>query len=247
MTGLQERILQVFRRILGWFAANVQYVTNNPALGTQLETLTGIVSRMSDHAATQAVQHAQTLLISTDEIEKRREVLSHQMVPIAKVARALRGTVPGIAVLTAPKASVPTPELITAATAMAATAVIYKDVLVESGLPADFIEQLTAAAAALKSSIDRRGLARAARVAATEGVGSELVLGRRTVAIIDALVTRQLRNDPPKLAEWQQLKRVVLKGVAVRAPLGVVNAGSKPVETSSTSTVAASDTSEKAA
>jgi hypothetical protein len=246
MTDLQERILQVFRRILGWFAANVQYVTNNPALGTQLETLTGIVSRMSDHAAKQETQHARTLLVSTDEIEKRREVLSHQMIPIAKVARALRGTVPGIAVLTVPRANVPTPALITAATAMAAQAVIYKDVLVESGLPADFIEQLTAAAATLKASIDSRGLARAARVAATEGVGSESVLGRRTVAIIDALVTRQLRNDPSKLAEWQQLKRVVLKGVAVRAPLGVVNAGSTPVQTSSTSTVAASDTSVKA-
>jgi len=233
MTGLQERILQMFRRILGWFAANVLYVTNNPALATQLDTLTGIVSRMSDHAAAQETHHAQTLLISTEETEKRREVLSHQMVPIAKVARALRGTVPGIGVLTTPKGNISTPELVTAATAMALKAGIYKEVLIESGLPADFMEQLTTATAALKASIDSRGLARAARVAATEGVGTEETVGRRTVAIIDALITRQLRADPSKLAEWQQLKRVVLKAGNGRNPTTPVDTPSNPGQASS--------------
>jgi len=247
MTADQERVFESYCRVQGWMVINPQFVTNNPSLGTQLETLNGIVNRMSDHAAAQEVHYAQTLLVSTDEIEKREEVLSYHMVPIAKVARALRGTVPGIGVLTAPKGNVKPQELITAATAMAEKAVIYKDVLVESGLPADFIEQLTAATAALKASINGRGLARAARVAATEGVGNEEALGRRTVQIIDALVTRQLRNDPSKLAEWKQLKRVTVKGVAVRAPLGVVDTGAKPAETSSTATVAASGASVQAA
>ena len=231
----------------GWFAANPQYVANNPSLGTQVEALNGIVQRLSDHATAQDTQRAQTLLISKDEIEKRREVLSYQMAPIAKVARALSGTVPGIGVLSTPKGNVSTPELITAATAMTEKAEIYKDVLVESGLPADFIEQLTAAAAALKGSIDGRGLARASRVAATRGVGSEMALGRRTVHIIDAVVTRQIRSEPTKLAEWQQLKRVTVKGVAVRAPLGLVNTSSTPVETSSTAALASSTTGVKAA
>ncbi len=247
MNAHQERVAQSFRRVQGWFAANPQYVANNPSLGTQVEALNGIVQRLSDHATAQDTQRAQTLLISNNEIEKRREVLSYQMAPIAKVARALSGTVPGIGVLSMPKGNVSTPEIITAATAMAQKAGVDKDVLVESGLPADFIEQLTAAAAALKGSIDGRGLARASRVAATRGVGSELTLGRRTVHIIDAVVTRQIRSEPTKLAEWQQLKRVTVKGVAVRAPLGLVNTGSTPVEPSATVTVASSGTSVKAA
>jgi hypothetical protein len=123
--------------------------------------------------------------------------------------------------------------LIAAATAMAEKAEVYKDVLVESGLPADFVEQLKAAATSLKASVDGRGLARASRTAATKGVGTERALGRRVVAVIDAVVTRLLQSDPPKLAEWKQLKRVTIKGVVVHAPLGLVGTPSAPVETSS--------------
>jgi hypothetical protein len=247
MDAYQERVVQSFRRVHGWFGANPQYVTGNPSLGTQVETLNGIVQRLSDHAAAQDTQRSQTLLISKDEIEKRREVLSYQMAPIAKVARALHGTIPGIGVLVLPKGNSPTPEIITAATAMAQKAEIYKSVLVESGLPADFIEQLTAAAAALKASIDGRGLARASRVAATRGVGSELAIGRRVVAIIDAVVTRQIRAEPAKLAEWEQLKRVTVRGVAVRAPVALVDTRSTSVQTSTTDVVAASASVVKAA
>lgn len=71
-----------------------------------------------------------------------------------------------------PKGNVSTPEIIAAPTAMAEKAEIYKDVLVESGLPADFLAQLTGATAALKASIDGRGLARASWVAATRGWGA---------------------------------------------------------------------------
>src|SRR5262249_36940484 len=151
-------------RVQGWFVANPQYAAGNPQLANQVDALNGIVIRVSDHATAQETQRAQTLLISKDEIEKRRELVAHQMAPIAKVARALHGTVPGIGVLSLPKGNVSTPRIVTAATAMAQKAEIYKDVLVESGLPADFIEQLQQAAAALKASIDGRGLARASRV-----------------------------------------------------------------------------------
>jgi len=254
MNAYQERVVQSFRRIGGWFAANPQYVAGNPSLGKQVEALNGIVSRLSDHAAAQDIQRAQSLLISKDEIEKRREVLSHRMAPIAKVARALKGTVPGIGVLSLPKGNVPTSELITAATAMGDKAEVYKDVLAESGLPADFLEQLQQAAAALKASLDGRGLARASRVAATEGVASELALGRRVVAILDAVVTGLIRSEPAKLAEWEQLKRVTVKGVVVRNSSTRVDTSSTqvatssfPVQTSSTDGVAASLTGAKAA
>jgi hypothetical protein len=234
MNSHQDRVTQSFRRVQGWFAVHPEYVTANPKLGAQIDALNGIVSRLSDHVVAQETQHAQSLLVSKDEIEKRREVLSNQMAPIAKVARALRGTVPGIGVLTRPKGNVPTPEVIGAATAMAEKAGMYKDVLIESGLPADFIEQLQEAAAALKGSIDGRGLARASRVAATQGVRAEVALGLRVVAIIDVVVTRLIRSEPAKLAEWEQLKRVTVKGVSVRDSAGAGETSSTSVETPST-------------
>lgn len=235
MNGYQERVFDSFRREQGWFAANPQYAAGNPSLANQVDALNGIVSRLTDHVTAQDTQGAQTLLISKDETEKRKELLSHQMASIAQVARALRGAVPGIGVLSPlPKGNASTSELIAAATAMGQKAEIYKDVLVESGLPADFVDQLTAATASLKASFDGRGLARASRVAATRGVESEVALGRRTVAILDVVVTRLLRAEPAKLAEWKQLKRVVVKAALTRGRVQLVNTGSAPVQTSST-------------
>src|SRR3954463_7233739 len=123
MNSEQERVLQSFRRVQGWFATNPEYAqqdgpANTPALATQLDALRGIVGRAMDHAATQDTQLAQSLLISKDEREQRKEVLAGHMGTIAKVARALRGVVPGIGVLQMPKGNIQTGALITAATVM---------------------------------------------------------------------------------------------------------------------------------
>lgn len=74
-----------------------------------------------------------------------------------------------------------------------------------------------------------------------------MALGRRVVAILDAVVTGLIRFEPAKLAEWEQLKRVTAKTGAVHSPLGLVDIRSGPVETSSTAVVAAPGTVVKAA
>lgn len=233
MNSYEDRVGQSLRRVEGWFAANPELIAANPSLGTQVEALKGVVIRLTDHATAQDTHYAQSLLISKDETDKRREVLRHQMAPIAQVGRALQGTVPGIGVLTMPKPTAPTAVVITAAEVMAQKAEIYKDVLVEHGLPTDFVDQLKQAAAALKASIDGRGLARASRVAATQGVKSELALGRRLVTILDAVVTGLIRSNPAKLAEWQQLKRVTLKSGSPRQAVQLVETNSNAVQTNS--------------
>jgi hypothetical protein len=237
MNSHQERVLQSFRRVQGWFAANPQFVAKDgpasvPALAAQVEALNGVVQRLTDHGEEQRTQLSQSLLVSKDEIERRREVLSIHMAPIAKVARALRGTIPGIGVLTIPKKRLQTAALVSEAKSMARQAEIYKEVFVEHALPTDFIEQLRAAAQSLKASLDARGLARAARKSSTRGVESELVLGRRIVDIIDATMTRVLRNQPAKQTEWQAVKRVTVKGSGVRGGVQDVESLVQRIESS---------------
>ena len=217
MNAHQERVFQSFRRVQGWFEANASYLQTEPrevatALSTQREALNGIVARLTEHIAQQETNAAQSLLISQDEREQRREVLSHHMATIAKTARALRGTVPGIGVLVMPKYTIQTAALITAADVMARKAEIYRSVLVENGLPTDFCEQLIDAAGRLKSSQDARGLARGARRAAVEGINTEIALGRRVVDIMDAALKRVLRREPVKWAEWRHVQRVTQRG-----------------------------------
>ena len=237
MNTHQERVLQSFRRVQGWCAANPQYVTtggapNVPAVAAQLDALNGVVLRATAHGAEQNTKSAEAMLIARDEREQRRDLLSHHMATIAQVARALRGTIPGIGVIALPKNTEMTAKLIAAATTMARQAEIYTSVFVEHGLPVDFIKQLEDATAALRGSLDARGEARATRVGATRGIESELALGRRVVDIMDASFTRIFRSQPAKLAEWRQLRRVTRKGVVVHSTaLGVETSPSR-VQTS---------------
>jgi len=237
MDSHQDRTLQSFRRVDGWFSVNKEFTetaggsTKTPALATQLDALRGVVSRASDHAASQNTQSSQSQLIAKDEKDLRRELLAQHMASIAKVARALRGTIPGIGVLSMPKGNIQTAPLITFATAMARKAEIYESVLVEHGLPEDVIKQLDDAAGKLKASLDARGEARAARVGASKGLASELALGRRVVEVMDASLTRALRSSPGRLAEWKHVKRITVRGSVVRPVVGAVQGSPTPVET----------------
>jgi len=92
----------------------------------------------------------------------------------------------------------------------------YKDVFVEHGLPADFLEQLDASMAALKASVDARGVARSRQVGAGVGLSSDLVLGKEIVVMIDASLSHLLKNDEATLVSWRQAKRATVKGAVAR-------------------------------
>ena len=47
-------------------------------------------------------------------------------------------------------------------------------------------------------------------------------------------MTRLLRSQPARMAEWEQLKRVTVKGIAVRGSIGLVESSSAAEEPSST-------------
>ncbi|HYD47043.1 MAG TPA: hypothetical protein VEB21_01780 [Terriglobales bacterium] len=223
MNAQQQRVLESFRRIQGWFQGNEQYVTSdgtatpNP-VANQVRALNEVVDGVMDYVARQQTELAQSTLVSKDERELRREVLTYHMAPIARIAKALRGQVPGIGVLTMPKGNVQTAALITAAMVMARKAEVYAPVLVEQGLPTDFVLALTTVAGKLKESLDARGLARGSRASASRGLEAELALGRRLVTVLDVTMSRVLRHEPAKLAEWRHVKRVMVRGSAPRVP-----------------------------
>ena len=213
----EQRVFQSFRRVQGWFEANSQSLSSaspevSTALAGHLDTLRAVIERLTGYVAQQETEADQTKLISKDEKELRREVLSHHMSTIVKTARSLRGIAPGIGILALPKTNISTPNLITAAAVMAQKAEIYRSILVENGLPSDFVEQLLDSASRLRASLDARGLARGSRRAAAEGVQTEIRLGRRVVAIMDASLKRVLRREPVKWAEWRHVQRVTQRG-----------------------------------
>jgi hypothetical protein len=226
MKSQQTRGLQAFRRIEAWFAEHPQVIaasgSSAAALSNQVDALKQVVASMTARAAEQASQTGQATLAAKDEATQRHELRSLHLKTIVRVAGALRGKVPGMGVFKLPNRSLSSDTLFHAAEALRTTAAVYRDVFVEHGLPADFLDQLDAATTALGASVDARGVARARVSGASSGLETDLALGRQIVAMIDASLAHALKSDLPMLASWHQAKRATVKGVTSR---GGVDAG----------------------
>lgn len=215
----QQRVLQSLRRVQAWCAANPGLVpapvgppdTWSP-ITRQLDSLGKIVTMLSDAAAQQDVQARQTTLAASDEPALRKH-LRDEMHHVTQVAQALRKSVPGIGILKMPSPKVQAEGLLKAADALGREAATYSSVLVEHGLAPDFVAQLDNARSALRTSIDARGTARAGRTRATKELTGSVDLALQYVHIMDAALTKALKSNAPKLAEWKHAKRVTLVGV----------------------------------
>jgi hypothetical protein len=164
--------------------------------------------------------------------------LSHShMLPIAKFARGKLRGVPGYAELTkavnvgAPK------KLLADARSMAKVAAGYVDRFVSAGMAADTVDKLSAAADALDEAIKRRIGSHQSRKASTDSIDALLQQGRDGVAVLDALITQQLKSNDPLLATWKSESRIQDKPGKVRAK-PVAATTPKPVTVTATPVVA---------
>jgi len=214
MTKKKERRLQSFRRVQGWAVAHEDILRAAPSpVAVHLEKLGEVVVRIESNATQQDAQHRLSTRSSTDATT-RRTAVRDAMRPIAQVGRTLRGTVFGISAISKmPSTDADNDHLVTAANSMVENAMIFRTTLIEHGLQPDCIETLQAAAAALKSSVDARGLAKSAGVGASKGIHAEILQGVKLVSLIDAGLMQQLQNDHMNLASWRNAKRVTTKGV----------------------------------
>jgi len=176
-------------------------------------TLDVLIGRIETNAALQVSQHQRRTRDATDA-DVRQAAVRDAMRPITQVARSLAGTVYGISsISTMPHYNCDNEKLVTAANSMAENATIFANALVEHGLQPDCIDTLRSAAAALKSSIDARGAAKAMAIGARDGLLADFAEANKLVSRIDAGLMALLKADPVNLASWQNVKRVTQKGV----------------------------------
>jgi len=214
MTSKQQRSLQSFRRVQGWAVAHTDILRAAPSpVAAHLEKLGEVVVRIESNATQQDAQHRLSTRSSTDATA-RRTAVRDAIRPIAQVARTLHGTVFGISAISKmPNPKLDNDGLVTAATSMLENATIFRTTLIEHGLQPDCIETLQTTAAALKSSVDARGLAKSAGVGASKGIHADIQQGNKLVSLVDAGLMSQLRDDHANLASWRNAKRVTTKGV----------------------------------
>jgi hypothetical protein len=147
-------------------------------------------------------------------LQLRRDLRQDHLVPIAAMARSVVKITPELEVaLRVPRPDANDAKVLASANAIANIGDAHKDVLVQHGLPANFVDELRAQAATLQTAADERRQAKSRRVGATKAIADELKTGRRVVQALDIVLTRALRAQPGLLAEWQNTKRVTIKPV----------------------------------
>jgi hypothetical protein len=218
----QQRVLESFRRAAAFFTAHPELIPQaeaagqTPGLATQVDVLNGVIARTTEAATDQGLQRTQRTLVAKDEKRLRDTLIVHHIRTVTQTARSLRGVVPGIGVLAAPKGNIQTGPLVRFAETFTRKAALYESVLVEHGLPRTFVKQLDEATEALKQSFDARGEARSRNAGATKTLEQELALGAAVITRLDAALKRLLHEEPAKLAEWTQAKRVLASTAAGR-------------------------------
>ena len=145
----------------------------------------------------------------------RKELFDHNLRQVAIMAEtAMPDVVRMTVALRRPRAR-DAEGMLAAADAMVQAVAPYRQLLVQRGLPADFVEQLAKAAADFKRAIDSRGASVAARHRAGQVLEESVQSGKRLVQALTIVVERRYRDDRGLVAEWRQLKHVALVGARV--------------------------------
>jgi hypothetical protein len=165
----------------------------------------------------------------------RTDLRQHHLMPLARVARTVLTATPELhAALKIPRGGANHETLIAAANGMAAIGAAHQQVLVEHGLSADFVAEITTQANALQQAIDQKGQARTELVASTKALHADIAAARKIMHLLDVVFSRVLRNNPAALASWKNAKRVTVKGVHSAAATPVAATAPAPAPAPST-------------
>jgi hypothetical protein len=98
--------------------------------------------------------------------------------------------------------------LVQDANAMAEAAKPYQAVFVANGRPETFVDDLVAAATAVRASIDARGKSIAAKAAARDGLTATATRAHSVLRFLDAQVKSAAAGNARILAAWNSAKRI---------------------------------------
>ena len=213
MDTRQGRTLESLRSVQGFLDVNADHLPGIATSG-QRKTLDDLVIVLDGHVSTQSGSTL-TAQGATQKHQSLREALIRDhMAPIAQIAAAADlPKTPELEALKMPRLNSSIERLRAAAMGMAKAAAPFADVFVQAALPADFIDQLVAAANATIVPVGTRKQNKVTGAAATKGLSTTLTNGRKAVHALDALVKSAFKDQPALLAGWRTAKRVeVFKG-----------------------------------
>lgn len=163
--------------------------------------LTTVIDGLDGHTRAQASGLRADQEGSTSKASARDEIRS-ALDAIARAARSMAHTIPGLEDRFRAPRSVSDQVLLSIARAFAADALPLKAEFIKRGLPADFLDELNNHINAFESAVNHRIQSRWAHVTATAGIDDLIDEGARIVRELSPIVQNALAGDPPSLAAW---------------------------------------------
>src|SRR5690242_6683804 len=166
---------------------------------------------VEDMRANEAAQASNTLNAKSQTAAQevlRGELVHDHMRPVALIAAAHLRDVPEFKALQVPKVGLKAAVLVQDANAMAEAARRYQDVFVGNGRPETFVDDMVAAAAAVRASIDARAKSIVRKAAARDGLKATATRAHSVLRFLDAQVKSAAAADPKILAAWKSAKRI---------------------------------------
>jgi hypothetical protein len=207
MIAQQIRKFDMLRRVqqfLDAFAAKL-FGVNAPTARKALDQL------VEDMRANEAEQASNTLNAKSQTAAQavlRRELVQDHMRPVVLIAAAHLRDVPEFKAVQVPKLGAKAAVLVQDANALAEAAKPYQEVFVGNGRPETFIDDMVAAAAAVRASIDARAKSITSRAAARDGLKATATRAHAVLRFLDAQVKSAAASDPKILAAWNSAKRI---------------------------------------
>ena len=207
MIAQQIRKFDMLRRVqqfLDEFAAKLF----GAAAAAARQALDLLVEDMRVNEAEQANNTLNAKSQTAAQAVLRDKLVKDHMRPVALIAAAHLRDVPEFKALQVPKIGVKAAVLVQDANAMAEAAKPYQQVFVGNGRPETFVDDLVAAADAVRASIDARGKSIATKAAARDGLKATATRAHAVLRFVDAQVKSAAADDPKILGAWNSAKRI---------------------------------------
>jgi hypothetical protein len=224
MEGRQKQLIESYQRVKTFLGVHPAPAPASYAEPEQI--LEQVIAKLTDHSSEQVVGTRLGQAEKQKQLTLMRQLRERHLRPIVAIAKATMPTYPGIdRALRMPGSNFGPVRLLADAAAIRKAAELYQPVFVKNGRPADFLEQLSAAIAAVEASTDLHGTNVGRRVGAKAGISQELQAARRAVEVLDTIVKIAFEGNDVVLAEWRVAKRVrALPGGAAPAALASASA-----------------------
>jgi len=219
MRKKENAVFSALQRADRFFDDNFDELSAAVDITSGRKCLTNVLASFRTHAVAQSAADRETKGASAKQQDLRVTLRTEQMQPIAEIARRNLRMVPEFKALRMPRIWITGPAFSASAKGMARAAALHKEMLIERGMPADFLDTFQASLAQLEECTSQRDTSRTRRMGATEGLRIEEQEGRSVLKVLDALVRRALKGNASLLATWAGARAIHRRpGVAAATP-----------------------------